>query len=47
MEGFASTSGAGSDPGVVAGAFVGAGHEGAAGTLRHPDLAAGFGATRQ
>ena len=47
IEGFTSTSGTGSDPGVVAGAFVGTEHEGATGTLRHPDLSAGFGATRQ
>ena len=47
IEGFASTTGGGSDPGYVSGAFVGSQHEGAIGTLRHPDLSAGFGATRQ
>ncbi len=46
IEGFVSTSSSGDDPGVISGAFVGSEHEGAIGTVEHPDLSAGFGATR-
>ncbi len=35
------------DPGVVTGIFVGVAHEGAAGVLEHPDLAAAFGGVRE
>ena len=37
----------GGDAGVLTGVFVGAGHEGAAGTLERDDLSAGFGASRR
>ena len=35
------------DKGIVSGAFVGTAHEGTIGTVEHPDLSAGFGATRE
>jgi len=44
---FESAFAAGDDPGVVTGVFVGTAHEGAAGVLEHPDLAAAFGAVRE
>jgi len=47
QSGFDSAFAAGDDPGVVTGVFVGTAHEGAAGVLEHPDLAAAFGAVRE
>ena len=46
IEGFVSTSAPGDDPGMVSGVFVGRAHEGTAGIVKHPDLSAGFGASR-
>jgi len=45
--GFDSAFAAGDDPGVVTGVFVGTAHEGAAGVLEHPGLAAAFGGLRE
>ena len=45
-EGFVSDSHSDNDAGMVSGVFVGTEHEGAIGTVEHPDLSAGFGTTR-
>ena len=45
FEGFVSTTD-GDEEGMVSGVFVGTEHEGAVGTVEHPDLSAGFGTTR-
>ncbi len=45
--GFDSAAAPGDDPGVVTGVLVGTAHEGAAGVLEHPDLAAAFGGVRE
>lgn len=47
QSGFNSTFAESDDPGVVTGLFVGTAHEGAAGVLEHPDMAANFGALRE
>ncbi len=45
--GFSSAFAEGDDPGVVTGLLVGTAHEGAAGVLEHPEMAAAFGALRE